>query len=120
MCLCVLYGIIINMNTSEIRAIADQRFEHALFRKNLRERIEAQLAVAHNGGMFKASKELICFVSLWEETNSDLFIEDMYGNPIKCNCSDLKKKLIEAYQFAMNAWHVDFEKSKKIRNATHV
>ncbi len=108
------------MSTDELKALAEAKFNHSLFRKNLRERTEAQLVVAHNGGLFKATKELICFVSLWDPTNPNLFLEDSYGSPIKCNREVLKKQLEEAYQFAMNAWHVDFEESKKIRNSSNV
>ena len=108
------------MDTNDLKSLAESKFKHALFRKNLKERVEAQLAVAHNGGLFKASKELICFVALWDPTNPNLFLEDAYGNPIKCNRDELKKQLEEAYQFAMNAWHTDFEESKKIRNNSHV
>ena len=108
------------MDINGLKSLADAKFKHALFRKNLKERIEAQLSIAHNGGLFKATKELICFVSLWDPKNPNLFLEDSYGNPIKCDREVLKKQLEEAYQFAMNAWYVDFEESKKIRNNSNV
>ena len=106
------------MNPDELKALADTKFKHALFRKNLKERIEAQLAVAHNGGLFKASPELISFLSCW--TEDELFLEDVYQNPIKCNRAQLLDKVKEAYQYAMNSWHIDFENSKRIRNNSHV
>lgn len=96
-----------------LRDLAEMRFTHATYRKNLRERIEGQLVVAHNGGLFKASPDLISFLSCWD--NDELVIEDAYHNPILCNRSELLTKIKEAYQFAMNAWHVEFEKSKTIR-----
>jgi hypothetical protein len=108
------------MDLTSLKSLADTKFKHALFRKNLKERVETQLAVAHNGGLFKATMELICFVSLWDPTNPNLFIEDAYGNPIKCDRELLKKQLEEAYQFAMNSWHIDFERSKKLRTANDV
>ena len=96
-----------------LRQLAEFRFAHATFRKNLQERVEGQLSVAHNGGLFKATQELISFLYCWD--NDTLFIEDAYHNPVKCDRILLLSQLKEAYQFAMNAWHVDFEASKKIR-----
>jgi hypothetical protein len=102
------------MDAENLKSLADSKFKHALFRKNLRERIESQLSIAHNGGLFKASPELISVLHCW--TDDELVIEDLYNNPVKCNRSQLLTALKEAYQFALNAWHVDFENSKKIRN----
>jgi hypothetical protein len=106
------------MKPDELKSLADAKFKHAVFRKNLRERIEAQLAVAHNGGLFKATPELITFLFCWIE--DEVFLEDQYRNPIKCNRAELLKQVKEAYQYAMNTWHIDFENSKRIRSSTHV
>ena len=106
------------MDIENLSELATLKFKHATFRKNLKERIEAQLAVAHNGGLFKASLELISFLNCWD--TDVIYLEDLYNNPIKCDRVLLLKKLKEAYQFAMNAWHIDFENSKKIRKATDV
>ena len=106
------------MNTNDLQTIADSRFNHLVFRKNLRERIAAQLIVTHHGGMFVASKDLISFLHCWE--SDDVFLEDTYGNPIKCNRTTLLVELKQAYQYAMNAWHVEFTESKSIRKATDV
>ena len=107
------------MTPETLKNLAKTKFDHILFRKNLRERIEAQLSVAYNGGLFKATPELMAFLWMWPE--NEMVLEDAYHNPIKI---DDKVKLLlqleEAYQFAMNAWHVDFENSKKIRNASNV
>lgn len=101
-----------------LRELAELRFTHATFRKSLREKIEAQLAVAHNGGLFKATPELISFLSCWAD--DEIFLEDLYSNPIKCNRKELLFAIKEAYQFAMNAWHVEFEASKNIRKIPRV
>ena len=100
-------------NVSALRDLAEIKFTHEIYRKNLRERTENQLSVAHNGGLFKSSPELISFVSCW--VDDVIFLEDSYKNPIKCDRVKLLSQLKEAYQFAMNAWHIEFEKSKSIR-----
>ena len=96
-----------------LRQLAESRFAHAIFRKNLQERIEGQLSIAYNSGLFKATPELISFLHCWED--DEIFIEDVYGTPIKCNRAQLLLQLKEAYRYAMNAWHVDFEASKNLR-----
>lgn len=106
------------MDIEKLKTLADTKFKHALFRKNLRERVESQLAVPHNGGLFKATQELISFLHCW--TDDELVLEDMYNNPIKCERKKLLKELKSAYRFALNSWHVDFENSKKIRNTSQL
>lgn len=106
------------MDTEQLQSIAAAKFNHALFRKNLKERIEAQLAVTHNNGLFKATPTLITFLQCWDTPT--LCIEDEYSNPVQCTRDELLFKLKEAYQFAMNQWHIDFENSKKIRKMSDV
>lgn len=106
------------MDTENLKTLATSKFNHALFRKNLKERIETQLAVPHSGGLFKATPELISFLHCW--TDDDLVLEDLYHNPIKCNRVKLLEALKDAYQFALNSWYNDFENSKKIRNGSQL
>jgi len=106
------------MDPKNLKEIADAKFKHAIFRKNLKERIESQLAVAHNGGLFKSTPELMSFLWMWQD--NDIVLRDEYDNPIRCDKLKLLEQLKEAYQFAMNAWCVEFEDSKKIRNAKQV
>lgn len=101
------------MNIESLKNLADERFNHALYRKNIKERIESQLIVTHNNGLFKATQQLIAFLNAWDE--DIIFLEDEYHNPIKCDRVQLLTALKEAYQFAMNQWHTDFTNSKKIR-----
>lgn len=108
------------MDIQSLKDLADRRFDHAAYRLRLREQIQTQLIVTHAGGMFKATPELISFVSLWDPRNPDLFLEDIHGNPIKCDRETLKRDLEEAYQYAMNSWHHEFESSKKIRKGKDI
>lgn len=108
------------MEITDIKELAERRFDHAQYRIRLREQIQTQLIVTHNGGMFKATLELMTFVSLWDPQNPNLFLEDIHGNPIKCNRETLKRDLEEAYQYAMNVWHQEFEAGKKIRKGKDI
>lgn len=108
------------MDISNLKEIADIAFDHALYRKQLRERIQASLVFTYNGGMFKATPELMSFVALWPIGDA-LFLEDVHGNPIRIPDSEFfLKKCRECYQEQMNAWHNEFERSKRIRKGRDV
>ena len=106
------------MDIDKLRTIADTSFKHSLFRKNLRERIEAQLVVTHNNGLFKASPTLIAFLHCLD--TPIVYLEDEYANPIRCEREELLARLKEAHQIVLNQWHIDFEESKKIRKSSDV
>jgi hypothetical protein len=79
----------------------------------LREKIYADLHFAYNGGLFKASQELIGFLNAWE--SAEIFLEDTYQNPIRVNRKELLELAKEHYQIAMNAWHIQHEELKRVR-----
>jgi hypothetical protein len=103
------------MDISELKQIADAAFDHIVYRKQLRERIQSGLIFTHNNGMFKATPELISFVSVWTSARP-LFLEDIHSNPIHIADKEFfLQKCCDCYQEQMNAWHIEFEQSKKIR-----
>ena len=106
------------MDINDLKSLAESRFDHALHRRVLRERIQSQLIVTHNGGQFKATKTLLSFLNVWEDDT--IVIEDLHKNPIQINRSQLLTELKQAYQFAMNAWLQEFEESKRIRKGKDV
>ena len=106
------------MDTSELKSLADTAFEHAVYRKQLRERIQAELVIAHGGGMFKITPELLAFVQTWPD--DILYLEDIYGNPIQLNKQTFLTTAQQHYQAVMNDWHNEFEKSKRIRRGKDV
>jgi len=101
------------MDISELKQLADAAFDHALYRKQLRERIQAELVMTVNGGMFKITPELLAFVQTWPV--DELYLEDVHGNPIKLEKQTFLIRAQQHYQTVMNAWHIEFEQSKRIR-----
>lgn len=106
------------MDISNLKNIADAAFEHAVYRKNLRERVQAELIFTQNGGMFKITPELLAFVQTWPI--DELYLEDMHGNPIKLEKQTFLVRAQQHYQTVMNTWHNEFEKSKNIRKGRDV
>jgi hypothetical protein len=86
------------------------------FQKNkliLREKIQTDLHLAHAGGLFKITPELIAFVKTWPV--DELYLEDTYNNPIKIDRQTFLVRAQQHYQLVMNQWHNEYEELKKIR-----
>jgi hypothetical protein len=94
---------------NQIRTATDYQINKQI----LREKVQIDLHFAYNGGLFKATPELISFLNSYDPC--ELFIEDTYQNPIRVHRSELLSLAKQHYQLAMNAWHVEHEKLKSIR-----
>ena len=79
----------------------------------LREKIQTDLHFAYNGGLFKATPELIGFISVWDAET--LYLEDTYQNPIEVNREEMLSLCKSHYQMVMNTWHIQHEELKRAR-----
>lgn len=95
--------------TNQIRLATDYQINKRI----LREKIQTDLHVPYNGGLFKVSPELIAFLATWD--GDELFLEDTYQNPIKITRKELLDKCREHYQMIMNTWHVQHEVIRRAR-----
>lgn len=94
---------------NEIRLATDFQIN----KRMLREKIQTDLHMTHNGGMFKITPELISFVSIWP--SDELYLEDIYENPIKIDRQLFLTTAQQHYQAVMNQWHQGYEELRKIR-----
>ena len=99
----------IDQLVTEIRLATDYQINKRI----LREKIQTDLQVTHNGGLFKVSPELIAFLNSWD--SDELFLEDTYQNPIKVNRTELLSLCKQHYQMVMNTWHIQHEEIKRAR-----
>ena len=99
----------INSLLQEIKQSTDFQIN----KKTLREKIQTDLHMTHNGGMFKITPELIAFVQTWPV--DELYLEDVYENPVSINRQVFLVTAQQHYQQVMNRWHNEYEKLKKIR-----
>ena len=106
------------METNDLELIAQARFEHEIAKQNLKERINQHLTFAYGNGLFRAEPLLISFLGCWDSEN--LVLEDLHGNPVKVNRLELLTKAKECYQYALNAWLVEYESIKRTRRADNV
>lgn len=79
----------------------------------LRERIQTDLHFAHNGGLFKVTPELLAFVATWPV--EELYLEDVYQNPIEIDKQVFLITAQQHYQKVMNYWHQQHAELKTIR-----
>jgi hypothetical protein len=95
------------MDTNELISHSRARFDHHQARVVLKEKYQAKLNFAHNGGMFRATPEMIAFLTLYH--GQDIVLEDSYQNPIKVNATVLCDLMKLRWQEQMNAWFVEYE-----------
>jgi len=82
-------------------------------KKTLNEQIATDLHIIYNGGMFKVTTGLLGFLATWPD--DELFLEDIYENPIPINREEFLGKCRAHYQKVMNQWYVQHEQLKQIR-----
>ena len=82
-------------------------------RRTLREKIQTDLHMTHNGGLFKVTPELLAFIKTWPV--DELYLEDVYENPVKIDRQVFLVTAQQHYQTVMNTWHQQYEELKTKR-----
>ena len=95
--------------TAEIRRATDYQVNKRI----LREKIQTDLHVPYNGGLFLVSQELLAFVTTYRYTT--MYIEDAYHNPIEVNRDEFRNICEEHYQKVMNRWHQEHNELRRLR-----
>lgn len=101
------------MNTENIVAHARARFDHEAAKRVLKEKYQAKLIFAYNGGMFRTTPELLAFVQSWPI--EELYLKDLYDNPVEVDKQVFLVKLQQHYHEQMNAWHTEYTEMMKNR-----
>lgn len=93
----------------QIRIATDYQTNRAI----LRERIQTDLHMTHNGGMFLITPSLLAFVATWPVET--LYLEDVYENPIEVDKQVFLVTAQQHYHRVMNEWHQEHAKIQRIR-----
>lgn len=101
------------MDTDALIAHSRARFDHAAARRVLREKYEAKMIFGYNGGMFRATPEMITFLSLYE--NQTIVVQDLYGTPVKVDADEIKESMKARLQEQMNAWLQEYQEIERRR-----
>lgn len=101
------------MNTENLVERARARFNHDAARKILKEKYQAKMVFAHNGGMWQAGPELQSTLLTCPDTEA--VILDLYGNPVKVNTKELMTLSQQRWQEQMNAWLMEHQELSRKR-----
>jgi len=101
------------MDTKSLIAEAKARFAHNSAKDYLKEKYEAKLLVADQGGLWKADQQTIAFLS--SSLDEDVVLIDTFKNPVKVNRVDLLAKLGSTYCRAMDEWYTEWKELESKR-----
>lgn len=102
------------MDTKNLIAESKARFNHNSAKDYLKEKYEAKLLIAEQGGLWKADIQTIAFLKGWQ-TSDEVVLIDTFNNPVKVNRTSLLIKLQDTYQSVMNEWHDEWKELESKR-----
>ena len=106
------------------KALEFSKYRISLFnrKEDLKIKVNNMLIHAHNGGIFKATQELISFVKLLlDEDTSTVVLIDQNGNPIEIK--DLRlffDDMLGKYFEATNYYHTEYSKLRNARSVNSI
>lgn len=101
------------MNPDQLVSEIKRATDYQINKRLLKEKITTDLHLAYNGGLFLLSPPLMAFVATWP--GADLYLEDVYENPISVQKDEFLTQAREQYHSIMNSWHIQHEELKRIR-----
>lgn len=79
----------------------------------MREKYEARMVFGYNGGLFRATPEMISFLSLYGDQR--IVVRDLHDTPIEAPAADLCELMRGRLQEQMNAWLVEHQELARER-----
>jgi len=101
------------MNTETFITEAKLRFNHNAAKEYLKEKYDAKLLLAEQGGLWRANIETISFLASNKYT--PLIMVDTFGNPVKVDREELLDKLSKLYHDVMNDWYNEYKELENKR-----
>ena len=101
------------MNTEQLIAHSRARFDHAAAKRILKEKYQAKMTFAYNGGMWRAGPELLNILATVPP--GDAVLLDLYETPVQVRPEELRGIAMQRWQEQMNAWLAEYEEISKQR-----
>jgi hypothetical protein len=101
------------MDTDSLVAHARARFDHAVAKRILKEKYQARMLFAYNGGMWRAGPELQ--TTLLTCPDSEAVLLDLYETPVRVNTKELYAMSQQRWQEQMNSWLAEHETNSRKR-----
>jgi hypothetical protein len=102
------------MTTETLISQSRTRFEHAAAKRLLKEKYEAKMLFAYNGGMWRAGPELLTLIQA-VPVDDDIVLLDLYDNPVTVTPAELQYLAFQRWQEQMNGWLVEYNELSKQR-----
>lgn len=91
------------MDTKTLITEAKARFNHNSAKAYLKDKYDSRLVVADQGGLWKATIELITFLAT--STDTVVILIDTFDNPVLVNRIQLHDVLYKTYTDTMTLWY---------------
>lgn len=95
------------MDTKQLISEAKARFNHNSTKAYLKDKYSSKLIVADQGGLWKATPELIGFLA--SSTDDIIVLVDTFENPVLVNRITLHDVLYKAYNDTMQLWFSEWK-----------
>jgi hypothetical protein len=104
------------MDTKTLITDAKARFAHNSAKDYLKEKYNAKLLVAEQGGLWRADQETIAFLSIMSNDYDDrVVMVDTFQNPVLVERSELLSKLKGVYNTVMSDWYNEWKELESKR-----
>lgn len=101
------------MDTKTLITEAKARFNHNSAKAYLKDKYSSKLIVADQGGLWKATPELIGFLA--SNTDDAVILIDTFENPVLVNRIALHDVLYKAYNDTMALWYTEWKELESKR-----
>ena len=101
------------MNPDDLTKHSRARFDHETAKRVMKEKYQAKMLFAYNGGMWRAGPELQ--TTLLTCADAQAVLLDLYENPVRVDTKELYAQSQQRWQEQMTAWLLEHEELSKKR-----
>ena len=101
------------MNTKTLISEAKARFNHNSAKAQLKDKYDGKFIIAEQGGLWKASPEIISFLNSMDD--NFVILIDNFNNPVQVNREQLLTVVKETYQRVMLDWYKEWKEIETVR-----
>ena len=101
------------MDTKTLISEAKARFNHNSAKAYLKDKYDSKLIVAEQGGLWKATPELIGYLA--SNTDEHVILIDNFENPVCVNRASLLEVLVKTYNDTMQLWYSEWKELESKR-----
>jgi gas vesicle protein len=101
------------MDTKTLISEAKARFNHNSAKAQLKDKYDGKFIIAEQGGLWKASPEIIAFLNTIDD--NFMILIDNFNNPVQVNREQLLNVLKDTYQKVMLEWYKEWKEIETVR-----